>query len=72
MRVLRQDGDMLWALVPGRVLMQVVGFADANLPSCRDEALMKSFAGNAFSGFTVGSVLASMVAVWRLPISARH
>lgn len=42
-----------WALLPGQLLMKLVGYP-GKLPEAGNSSLMTSFAGNAFSGFTIG------------------
>lgn len=42
-----------WALLPGRVLMSLVGYP-GRLHDADNSNLMASFAGNAFSAFTIG------------------
>jgi hypothetical protein len=62
MRVISKSGVKKWALLPGAKLMQLAGFPIEPHSSC-DHKLMTSFAGNAFSGFSIGPVLMGLFSV---------
>ena len=55
-RVRLSESEKKWCLLPGWVLMRLVGYP-GGLALSDDSRLMSSFAGNAFSAFTIGPVL---------------
>ena len=55
-RVQLSESERKWAFLPGWMLMRLIGYP--GLPhDFENDKLMTSFAGNAFSGFSIGPVL---------------
>jgi site-specific DNA-cytosine methylase len=61
-RVELTDGERIWVLLPGFLLMRLVGWP-TDLPDCENNKLMTSFAGNAFSAFSIGPILIGTLSV---------
>ncbi len=54
------SGERVWGYVPGSALMSVVGWPHGTVAQPENDKLLYSFAGNAFSAFSIGSVYLGM------------